>query len=279
MVRNLHAPGSIKEALDLKKKTRNAIFLAGGTLINRAHRRGDISLISLHQIPSLKDLERRDDCILIGSMISFTDLFQSPLLQDCRLEELQQSSRAISRNIRNMATLGGCIAYNYSNSDVIPTLVVADAVILLVDDNGADESIPIEEYIVKRSSGFSHLITGVRVPLPGKTHSILGRRFARTSMDFPTIKIAVNAEHKGSFLRSIKIALGGVADHVVRLAKVEEALREHDLRKYALELKGRVTDILDVTIKPKSDSRGSSGYKRTIAGALLEDVLAEVTKK
>lgn len=279
MVKYFFAPEYINEAINLKKNDRNAFFLAGGTLLNRGSRENEITIISLHKLQELKKILIEEKDIVIGSMVTLMELYELSILKENGLKELQEACQAISRNIRNMATIGGCIAYNNFNSDIIPTLVVANAHIVCNEDGKKGVVIPIEDYIAKRSQGYSHLIMEVKIPIPGKNVKIIGKRFARTSLDFPTVKVAAAIEYDGDMIKSIVLAAGGVDKSVIRLKKIEEFLSGKNLRNAREKLNRTVAEIIESMVKPQDDLKGTTRFKKSVLEALLEDIFQECSRE
>lgn len=279
MVKQFFAPQDVHEARNLKKNTRNSFFLAGGTLINRGVRGGEISLISLHGLGQLKSICRKKGDIHLGSMVTLAEISQSDLVGKQGMGELQRACRAISRNIRNMSTIGGCVASNDSHSDIIPSLVALNAHIDIDEDEHTAHVMPIEEYSAKRAGGYSHLIVGVRIPIPGENCRIIGMRFARTSLDLPTVKVAARFECDGPVIKSAIIAAGGIAANVMRLREIEESLGGKSFAKGREKLASAIAEIIEKAVKPEEDIRGTARFKKTVLGALLEDILEECSTK
>jgi probable selenate reductase FAD-binding subunit len=271
MVKNFFAPSELKEALKLKKNTRNAFYLAGGTVLNAGKKKTEISVISLHKL-DLAHISMKEGHLHIGAMTPLQELAESSAVKDAGLGELQESCRAISKVIRNMATLGGSIAANYSRSDIIPVLIAASArCLLLTPEADKETEIAVEEYLDLRSKGQSSLIREIKIPPVQENFHIASRRFARTSMDLPIVKVAAGLMLEEARCTSAKIAAGGLGDHVIRLRDVESYLVGRDLSQLPGE--PELARRLEASITPVDDIRGTALFKKHIAMVQLEEII------
>jgi probable selenate reductase FAD-binding subunit len=277
MVRDFFAPSELKEALALKKSTRNSFYLAGGTVLNAGRRKTEISVISLQKL-DLAYIRKLDGCLQIGSMVTLQDIVDSSVVKEAGLGELQESCRAVSKGIRNLATIGGSIAANYSRSDVIPVLVAASArCIINTSDTGEGDEMALEDYLDLRARGQSPLIREIKIPVVAKNCHVASRRFARTSMDLPVVKVAAALTLEGTRCREARIALGGLSDHVSRLKDVESLLAGRDLATLKDEL-GPVMKGAP-SLSPSDDIRGTALFKKHLALVLLEEIITGAAKE
>jgi CO/xanthine dehydrogenase FAD-binding subunit len=165
MVKTIVAPTEPKEAAALRKSTERSFFLAGGTFLNAGRKPGELNFISLHRL-GLKKIEEKDGALHTGAMVTLGELSDPPDLEKQGLGALRESCRAISRNIRNMATMGGTIAARYTRSDIAPVLLAAHASVVVMYAAGVEKTLPLEDYYEHREKGDSPLILEIIIPLP-----------------------------------------------------------------------------------------------------------------
>ncbi len=135
-------------------KTAGAVFLAGGTEINRlgAVVKAD-SYISIRKMPQLRQVTDDQGIIRMGAACTFQELIDSELVPDYFKEALRFMA---SRTRRNMATIGGNIALRRDDSFIIPTLIAANASLTLfyIDDGVAKVcDISVSDYVARDFSG------------------------------------------------------------------------------------------------------------------------------
>lgn len=270
MVKEFYAPTEIKEALLLKRCNKPSFYLGGGTLLNAGRKKSQTHVISLHRL-ALKGIEKHGEHLVTGAMVTFQEMVESPLFNAHKMNALTDSCRSVSRNIRNVATIGGCTASSYSRSDIIPVLLVAGASLVTIEDD--ENEIAIEHYLSKRAEGFSPLILRIRIPIPDNRYRIRAGRIARTSIDLPVLKVAVKIELDGTFCRDAAIAAGGLSYSVMRLTETEEQLRGKDLKASRKELQSILEKTVKGHLKSFDDHRASGEYRLHCATVLLEDIL------
>lgn len=269
MVERFLRPSSAAEALQLRRET-GGLFIAGGTELNWGGPPRASVLISLEKL-SLGAVARHDGYFTIGATCSLQQLADDRALGPVGLGLLTEAARAVgSRSVRGQATLGGNIAANKSCSDLIPALLVLGAELLLATD-GADRLLPIEQYVATPAK--DALITAVRVPLPAETMRSARERFSRTVNDLATVNAAVSLQLRPEGVAEPRVAVGGVAARVVRLAAAEAALRgikpapETD---WGEPLRRAIREA----VTPIDDVRGSASFKTHLAEQLCTRAVA-----
>jgi 4-hydroxybenzoyl-CoA reductase subunit beta len=227
------APGSLDRAVQALMTRDSVTLLAGGTDLISLMKQGlkkPSCLLDLKNIPSLKSITRRDKKLLIGSMVTLTELADHPLVNRV-CPALAQSARSVaSPQIRNVATVAGnllqerrCLYFNQSEywrrgvpaclklggevchqapqsgtcralyySDTAPTLLAFDARVECYD-RGRAEVVPLQEMIHRHVTGGNEklLLTGILIPiLPEGTWGRFFKYGVRAAIDFATINAA-----------------------------------------------------------------------------------------
>ena len=228
------APGSLDRAVHTLMTRDRVTLLAGGTdlipLIKYGVKKPSC-LLDLKNIPSLKSITLREKDLLIGSMVTLTEISNHPLVNRY-CPALGQSARSVaSPQIRNMATLAGnllqerrCLYFNQSEywrkgvpaclklggevchqaplsktcralyySDTAPTLLAFDARAERYDRGNA-EVVPLQEMIHRHVTGGNEklLLTGILLPIPPEgTWGRFMKYGVRAAIDFATINVAL----------------------------------------------------------------------------------------
>jgi len=265
------APASAQEALKIKIENKKAFFLAGGTVLNtwRKSRKNQISLISLHKA-GLNEIKEDGGILVIGAMATMNQISLSPLLLEHPvLKELAENFKIISKNIRNMATLGGVIGSDFTRSDILPLLLVLNTKVRFLTEKGG-EILPLEEYLYLSHVSPVRIILSVEIPL-NKDLTVKTARFARSSNDLPVVKVACSYKIEDGTFKELKIASGGATERAMRLIPLETALEG---RNFATEeTKNEIKSIIKEMKNPSSDLRGSGAFKKSLLSVLLGEVL------
>lgn len=274
MIQEFHTIASVADALRIKEqKGRSCVFLAGGTEILRKGSPISPSEVIDISLPELKTLEDEGEFISIGAGVSFQQLIECPIVP----EYLQVAARkAVSRTLRNMATIGGNIVSTRYDSYLLPTLVAAKARILTADlsenEEVSTESIPIREFFEHKNLFENCLV--VKILLRKRTRFVETSRFSRSKQAPPSLVVAFGAERISSEeLKDPRIVVGvsgrvqGQGAGLSRLEPVESLL----------ESKGRVSydDVVQAvrdSLRAEDDHTGSAEYKRYLASVTIADM-------
>ena len=228
------APESLDRADHALKTGDGVTILAGGTdlipLIKYGVKKPSC-LLDLKNIPSLKSITQRESSLLIGSMVTLSEIAKHPLVNRY-CPALGQSARSVaSPQIRNVATLAGnllqerrCFYFNQSEywrkgvpaclklggavchqapnsktcralyySDTAPTLLSLDAQVECYN-RGNTEVVPLREMIHRHVAGGNEklLLTGILLPIPPEgTWGRFMKYGIRAAIDFATINVAL----------------------------------------------------------------------------------------
>ncbi len=272
-----HRPTSLDEALELAASDPRARFIAGGTdLLVQGRQQPSVPcvLISLRRLEELARIEP-GECLRIGSGVPLADLASSEHVRR-RLPALADALRTFgSRQIRNVATLGGNLCNASPSADAAPPLLVHDARLELRSAGGVRE-VPLAEFFRGPGEtvlGSGEILTAVLVDAPRGNESSAFQRQSRVSMDLSLASIAVCLERDGARCTRARVAAGAVAPTPLRLEAVESALEGTELDAAA-----RASAVLavDGAIAPISDVRAAEWYRRHVTGVLLGRVLARL---
>lgn len=233
------------------------VALNFGTLTSRR-------FLDIWRVDELRRIAVDADTLVIGALVTYTDLIRSPLIA-ARLPMLADASRLVGGpQIQNRGTVGGNIANASPAGDSLPVFAAADATVLLRSMAG-DRRVAFSEFYtgyrasVRRAD---ELIVAVEIPL------VRGRQWFRkvgTRAAQAISKVVIAGVRDADTTR---VALGSVAPTVVRARRAEEALNAGASIEDAVEL-------LRQEIVPIDDIRSTAEYRRLVSGNLLRRFWAE----
>jgi len=226
-------PNNLSEALDfLKAKGAESKILAGGTDIMVDLRSGALNtrhLLDVSRLDDLKKIEVIDGKLFIGAGVTIAELLESETIAFSAPALRKAADKFASKQIRNVATIGGNVAHCSPCGDTIPPLLIHQAQAVVANPQG-QRNLTIEEM----ASGPYHcslhpneLITHfVLEPKPQAVDFAdfqkIGRRqelaIARMSM---AAMAAKEDDHSISFLR---FALGSCTPTPHRFYEIEDFL-------------------------------------------------------
>ncbi len=261
-----HRPDNLDEALRYLSQPDTAP-LAGGTALLAREKGVPLAAIVDLQDLGLDQISFEDGVLSIGAMVTLDNLDQhlaaqlgtasaAPLLR-------QAISQAGPNTYRNAATLGGICASRLPDSELLATLLVLEAE-LVVRTPGMNR-LALGRYLHGNAEA-KGLITEIIIPwIDGHGASA---RVARTPKDYPIVSITAWKSVDGS----IRLAATGLGTKPQRLTSAESALQagqdEEAIAEAAIAASA-------ATVHP-GDFRGDTRYRADMAAVLTRRVLHEL---
>jgi CO/xanthine dehydrogenase FAD-binding subunit len=243
-------PASLGEALELLRRPR-AVVIGGGTTLQRvlAHApapapegQGEVrgyDVVDLQAV-GLGALEPLDGSTLrLGATVTLERLARSEAVPSAVREAARRERPS---TLRAQSTLGGRIAAGEAESELLAALLAQEAMVTVASSDGA-RTVELGMLLAGLPLARGTVITEVTIATSGRTATA---RTARTSADRAIVAAAARTGNDGRR----RVAMSGVASRPVL--------------------------VDDPTgLDPPGDFRGSSEYRRALAGVLF----ARVTKE
>lgn len=264
-------PGSVAEAVAMMREgPGKGGFIAGGTSLGMARMLPYDYLVDITSI-GLNEIRRDSDLVHIGATATVQQLATSPIVQTPGLGFLAQAALSVAtRQIRNMATVGGDLVSGYPVADLPAAFLVLDAQLGLAGSHR--EKLSLQDFL---NSGASQglnggLVTKVTFRVPPSDSRGIFVKFARTENDVALLDLACLARLNGGQFEEVRVALGSTVPHPLRLTAVEEFLRgkpaQEKVVAQAAELATKNLSLLD-------NIRGSRAYRMKMVQVLLRRAL------
>lgn len=282
-------PKSLKEVhADLRAFGTDAKLIAGGTALVIMMKQRLVRpscLISLRNVRGLNGIAQKDGGLRIGGLATHREVETSSLVRR-RVPLLAETYRHVATiRVRNMATVGGGLAHADPNQDPPPTLIALGATVKAGSAEGS-RVIPIEEFFTDYYETVlkpEEIITEIYVPkLPANSGAAFLKFLPRTADDYATVSAAavVTLDRSKKTFADARIALGSVGTTPIRAREAEAVLRGQPVKPEVLR---EAAEKAKAAVDPISDFRGSSAYKKEMAGVFvrraLEKALASFTAK
>ena len=225
-------------------------------------------LISLDAIGELRGFSRNPDSVTIGAALPLNEIGE-------RWTDAPDAFREwlglfASPLIRNRATLGGNLATASPIGDAAPMLLALDARVHVEGASG-HRSIPISSFFTdyrKTVVGAGEVITAIDIPTPVPQFLRFYKVAKRRLDDISTVAagMALDVDRHGK-VRTARFAFGGMAATPIRSIDAEAAVVGQPWNDAAVE---RVQAVLERTLQPMSDHRGSKEYRLEVSKSLVE---------
>ena len=268
-VNEYHRPQTLQDALRLlDRRDRVTVPLAGGSwLVPRLRPEVAGPDAAVDAVVDLADLNLSYVAVAGEEGAAWLDLGATTTLADlaadghCRELAGGLLAKAALRegpvNLRNAATVGGCIVRADAESELVLALVVLDARVT-VDRGTRQDTVSVVDVLADPAAAIGRgLITQVRIPWPAAGSRGGSDRVSRTPSDAPIVAVAALVAPEG-----IRIALGGVAPQPLLLH-----LSQDDHLEPAVAAAVAAVD-------PPADFRGSAEYRRAVAPVVARRAVA-----
>jgi len=248
-------------------KTASAVFVAGGTEVNRlgsdAAKAAD-TLISLKKCAGLSQIEDAGDKVRIGAMCTFQQLIESETVPAYLKEAAHFMA---SRTKRNMATIGGNIAALRDDSYLLPVLFAVCARVEVLTDGG-EKDICVNSFMEDKQAGADMLITAVTVP---KDVKVASKRYANTAQSHAVLTMSAALDEEGVHMAGAVKNVG-----ILHFCDLEKAFNEDpDISEDKIIEMVRTCTGLETA----DDMFGSDAYKRYLIAVTAFDLHRQLKGK
>ena len=260
-------PQTVADTLDfLNENALDTAILAGGTDIMVDMRSGKLNrryLLDVGQLEELRGIEFDDGNLTIGAGVTITEIGQSDLIGHHAPALHKVADKFASRQVRNIATIGGNVANCSPCGDTIPPLLIHDAGAVVVGPSGK-RTVPVEEMAsapyhceLRPDELITHFILKTKpAEVEFADFQKIGRRkalaVARISM---AAMIAQGSDHRISYIR---FALGSCTPTPHRFRDIENFLFGKVPEK---ELLWKAGKVLSQKMMKITGRRVSTAYK------------------
>src|SRR5215470_10646568 len=264
----LAEPTTVEDALRLLDPEDSTVRpLGGGTALMLMMKAGvfhPTRLVSLRKITALSRIAATPDgCLAIGALTPLADVERSAEVAR-RAGVIVRTMRQLSNvRVRNVATIGGCLAHGDPHMDLPPVLMALDADIRVVGRIG-ERTLKVEnlfagyyETVLKRDE----IIAELRIPPQGPRRAVYLKCTTGSADDWPALGVAVSFEVDGKAIRAPRVVVSAATEKAIRLSGAESVLSGSAVDDAAL---ARAGDAAADEAETISDVRGSAPYKREL---------------
>ncbi|WHP31915.1 xanthine dehydrogenase FAD-binding subunit XdhB [Trabulsiella odontotermitis] len=282
-IETYHRAANLQDAVTLTATHPDARLLAGGTdILIQLHHLNDKyrHVVDIHGLDELRGITRNDHGdIRIGSGTTFTELIESPLIQQY-LPSLAAAAASIAGpQIRNVATYGGNICNGATSADSATPSLIYDASLEIISTQGTRFT-PVRGF--HTGPGKVALSPGeiaVAFHFPAQpttgTGSAHFKYAMRDAMDIATIGCAAWCHIADGVFRELRLAFGVAAPTPIRCEHAELAAQNAPVNAQTLSA---VCEALQQDVSPRSSWRAAKDFRlhliKTMAQRVISDAVA-----
>ena len=270
------APRSLGALADLYAANPEALLLAGGTDVGlwvTQQMRELPRIIHLGNVPELARIDAHASHLEIGAAVDLQRAYAAIVAEYPTLAQL--ANRFASVPIRNAGTLCGNVANGSPIGDSMPVLIALGATVVL-RRGSARRELPMEALYLgyqRKALQPGEFVASVRIPRADAGVHVASYKISkRFEQDISAICAGIAVQVRDGRIASARIAFGGMAPTPKRAPQAEAALVGAPWTRPTIQA---ATLALARDYDPISDMRASAGYRRTVAGNLLERFFLE----
>jgi CO/xanthine dehydrogenase FAD-binding subunit len=265
-------PKSLAEALESYRQEPEFLLLAGGSDIAPAlsKERPVAGLIEIGRLEALCGISEADGAVTIGALTTVSELLESPVIRE-HFPLLIDACRSFgSKQIRNVATLGGNIGNASPAGDLLPPLLVKEAQLRLLSADG-ERTLTVTELFggyKELNLGKGEMIASVTLPIEEGWTSYYRKVGRRNALNIAVASLAALVRRDGKRIVAVRLGAGAVHPFPRRLKKLEAAIVEAQTPG-----KERIMAWLKEEIAPRSGLRGSAAYRLEVTANMIMECL------
>lgn len=264
-------PSSLSEALHIKADQPDILVIHGATdiALRVTKLKEDLpAILDLGNVQELKEAITNENSIRLGAGLP---LEMVKNLVENQLPALYDMLAVFgSKQIRELATLGGNIGSASPIGDIPPVLMAYNAVIVLASSDGERE-IAMRDFIIgyrKTKRAPNELIKSISIPFPPEECQVQSYKISkRKDLDISTVSggFSINLDRDG-VVTDVCLAYGGMAALTQRAAKTETALLGKLWNRENVE---KAMPLVNEDFQPISDARAEAEGREVMARNLL----------
>lgn len=274
-------PRSLREASSLLEAADSSVRpISGGTALMLMMKAGVFRprrLISLRSAePQYSEIKfGSDGGVSIGALVTLSMLELSRELQR-RLPVITYSMRDLSNvRVRNVATVGGCLAHGDPHMDLPPILIALGASVRVIGPQG-ERIIAVAELIIgyyETQLAKNELIAEVMIPPQNGKRAIYLKCTTRAAHDWPALGVAVSVSGDRDGVKEANVVISAATERAMRAEKASAVLVGQPPSDKLLQEAGEAAcSEIDLI----GDAQGSVPYKRQLVCVYLQRALRKI---
>lgn len=279
---NIIKINKLNELPRVAKKIKKCCFLAGGTdlviALKENNARDFDAIIDISALNELRGIKEDKKNIYIGALTTISEIQNSDIIKNYAPALARACSVLGSKQIRNMATIGGNIVNASPVGDTLPPLYVYGAKIVITNGKG-QKTAPIEKFITgyrKTLLKNGEILKTVILPKTKNYFSDFKKSGQRKAVVISKASLAVSGLKISDKIKEIKIAMGSVGPRIIRARKTENFLRGKNINEEVARI---AANLLKKEITPITDLRSNVEYRAHICGEFLKESLIEFVRQ
>jgi carbon-monoxide dehydrogenase medium subunit len=273
-------PRSLREAASLLDVDDASVRpIGGGTALMLMMKAG---VFQPTRLVSLRSVESRyselkvsaDGAVNIGALVTLSMLEHSPEIQR-KLPVISSTMTSLSNvRVRNVATIGGCLAHGDPHMDLPPVLIALGASVRVIGPDG-ERVIPVSELLTgyyETQLDKNELISEVMIPPQDGKRSVYLKCTTRAAHDWPALGVAVSIAGDRDGVKEANVVISAATERAMRAEKTSAMLVG---KKPSTKLLQEAGEAASSELELVGDAQGSVPYKRQLVRVYVQRALRQ----
>jgi len=233
-------------------------------------------LLDLWRLDELRGIALDGDSLSFGALTTYTEIRRSAVCRDLLPAFVEAAATVGAAQIQNRGTLGGNIANASPAGDMLPLLLVTDALIVAGSARG-ERSIPAASFWTgyrQTALQSDEIVIRIQVPLIADRQVRFRKIGTRRAQAISKVVLALSwvASSPDQPWRAVRLGLGSVAERPIR-ATATEAVLEGRLPES--DTANTASVRVAAEIEPINDVRSTADYRRAVTARVLHRLIRE----
>ncbi len=268
---------TIEEACSLLSKYKDgARVLSGGTdlIVKMKHKLVTPDyLVNIKRVPGLDTIRQdKENGLTIGALTTLQAVKNSPIIKGDFAALYDASSVLGTRQVRNLATIGGNLCNASPAAECAPALLTLEAKVRIIGEKGY-RTVELKDFFTgpgKTVLDYDEILTDIQIPEPPENTGGVYLKHSTRRIDVAMVGVAVVVQMDENRFEDIRIALGAVGPSPFRAEKAEEVLRR---KEFTDELALKAARVASEESLPIDDIRGNSDYRKEMVETLVKQAI------
>jgi xanthine dehydrogenase small subunit len=219
--------------------------------------------LDITYIPELRKITYVNNQLRIGAAVSLETIRNNALIKENLPILSQVVSQMASKQIRNIASIGGNVGNASPVGDCATSLIGLNARLLLFGEDGERE-VSIDQFYkgYKKTVLLNHeFIKEIIIPIQGKGFYSFEKSSKRKTLDISSVCSFCYIEHSDGLMNISRLAFGGVAAYPKLTLSNALELRGKNIKDIDIE---KIAEGVAKEFTPISDIRGSAEYRHIL---------------
>ncbi len=255
-----------QEVINKLKGTGTIKVVAGATdlfVVGNLRRTYFKNYLDITYIPELTKITLQDKQLVIGAGVTLEKLRIDKIVQENIPALAKVVSQMASKQIRNIASIGGNVGNASPVGDCATSLIGLNARLILFGEDGERE-VSIDQFYkgYKETVLKNHeFIKEIIIPIKKQGFYSFEKSSKRKTLDISSVCSFCYIEHKSGLMNISRFAFGGVAAYPKLALSIALELRDKDIKDIEIE---KIATQVANEFSPISDIRGSAEYRHIL---------------